>query len=1315
MGTRYADLVKAIVGGSFYESKGVVLPYRLGSTEIRLETGSPSTEFGLYLNEVFSGTVVSDVQGNVVFSRIFPKGEIEITLIHNVTGARQLSYVTVRDYALWLASYATVLELIDTNIQTVRDDMSIETATLTGVDDCFGQYVNYYNNLGLSLDAYRYSLHELRLGYRNFGGMFRGVDTAVATFTQVPPLGYSRRMWGPNWILDGTCAKNHRFLNRSHTVEKQTNNVTGVTVVRAEPDVLAGSPAGFLVYLSAPGVNALVWAPGGVMGEPQLAADGEVFLPGPPSSVTAKIQGSIAEPFFVTGGVDDRLYLTIDENLGGGEIVVTLTTNLPNPMVVDVAADINAALVADPRFGAGYAAFATAYNSCLSLLCPVAAGSSVRVDNGPRNAAARVLGTDYQVLSAVDDLLAGIRFVDAWGLVDLNGGTAVLEHEYDGTTHRVRWGGPGVGFGPWEIVNGWEQELTDAALATLKISVDLTQIEALPAPYPATESRTFSLTYHSESKNVLETKGLWVEVNAAALPGAGLFVDAVDLFDDSTVGLVEGPDDWSLMSYPVGLTSYITHGEWLTDRERAYAPCSAFSWRLRELAATTHLALVSQVNLAPLFEKRGLNYPPRSFGLMKDYENYDLIVSCWARNLRATPDSEVTPRVSFDGGVTWYAGAMVTIPSDPAARLPFTHVRSEFVIPAEVLYNTTQDQDVIARFDITRRPAGIDMVIEGVSVDVKYITSRYLTQATVARTRHRQYFGELMYVWSPVELTLTQKQYLGLPHKAPSLQVPISGIKIRTVSESTLPGDGLLEYSYNSVGDIHMARWNAPSSSWGVGLGWVGLVSSGVVTLSAPDGSYIDTEIVYGALPLLPNTPPTAISSRIVTISDTSVVQGQIREILPAHSSLDVFDVTEYDIHGVPKNLYGVISEADFSICSLTNLDIVSADPFEQSFLSPSALPIVGESLTFNVVTRKATLANSSDMDQNAACLYMDGVPLPNLDISGNLQWWFNVANEVEVAAGSFSGSSVYTIDYNLLYRVETPVFDMGIFANDYGWWADYMVWERLETEEGAYTNTVPLYFNPDNGQATLDMRSTMNYRASKMLWQDLTEVREIPQRYWRFLNDTTVELDLSQLVDGRTYVLEHEEARAYERKFLATKLRTVPEKPISGVTVLDVSAGEIGLEGIIEYERTFGPVHRFRWMSQLGGWGAWVTVAVDGEYLLYDGEGSYIVCSIVTGSLPVVLTTYRTTVKITSGIKFEHRSGINPAACIAADWVEVERNEAVTGLSPSGTVYQAHQMRLTLGGIRDLRDFRVRSMVIKGLKLRGAGAYVPGLTNVWR
>jgi hypothetical protein len=77
--------------------------------------------------------------------------------------------------------------------------------------------------------------------------------------------------------------------------------------------------------------------------------------------------------------------------------------------------------------------------------------------------------------------------------------------------------------------------------------------------------------------------------------------------------------------------------------------------------------------------------------------------------------------------------------------------------------------------------------------------------------------------------------------------------------------------------------------------------------------------------------------------------------------------------------------------------------------------------------------------------------------------------------------------------------------------------------------------------------------------------------------------------------------------------------------------------------------------------------------------------------------------------ISFQHRSGATSSACTSASWTDIERNEAISVI----VGHEFHQLKLTVGGIRDVRDFKIRSMVFKGLHLYGSGAYVPGLTDV--
>ncbi len=1316
---RYADLVKSVIGGSFYESKGIVVPFRYGNTEIRLETDVPNNEFGLYVNEVFSGTVISDVIGNVVFSRPLPRGEVEIVLLNNVTGRRQSSWLTVREYALWMAAYATTLELIDDNIQTVRDDMAITTATLAGVEDCFGQYVGYYNDLGLSLSAYRDTLHELRLAYRNYGGQYKGFQTAVSTITQVEPFGYSRRLWGPNWILDRSFVTNHRFTERSHTVAKVTNNITGVSVVSVEADVFAGTPAGQLNYSNVTGL--LTWSPLGVPGLPVLAAEGELFLPGPASTWPAHLSGDVSEPFTVVAGTNDYLYMEIDPEIGGGYIAIQLVTGLPAPTAANVAADINAALVADPRFGAPYAAFAFSHfysaSNRLAMASPVAAGSSIRIENGTDNAAPAILGIVEGDLHAEPTFFTAVDYVSSFGPIDINAGLAIIGHQYVGTTdvHALAWASPGAAPGLFvPITDPGEYTLVDAVGASLKVYASPDDMEDLIAPWPALETETFSLTYQRVSENVLQTQGLNVLVDMALLPAA-VVADNVNVVDDSVLHY-QHPNNWFIdeTTAPV-LVTYMSEGTVISDRLSDYDPAPSYAWWCTTDKAAMTVYTKVQKSPTPWPNSRGSDSPQRSFGGLYDYSGFNMIVSGWVRNF-ISPGATATIKVSWDGGITYYSAAPVALALDSLGIGRPTFVSGTFRISDEIKSNPTMDRDVIVAIDFACAFANMTYVLEAFTVDVEFISSRYLTNATVARSRHRQYFGELQYVWNIEESTLRQKQYLGLPHKISDKTTPYAGVTISVISADTLAGTGILTYSYTSVGDVRSLKWDSPGSTpWGPGLGYVSIIATGAYTLYGSDGSYLFVNVTREALPILAGTPPAAETVKNVVISDTSVYQGLTREISPAHVAIEVFDATEYDALGIAKNLLGAVTEADFAASTLVNLTIQPADPFMMSYVFPSSLPVTGELLTINSVTLRAPLALASDQDTHQACLYMDSLPVPNTTVLGVPNWWFNNSQEIEIDPSIWSSSSVYTFDYSLIYQITTEPFTTNPYELDYAWWADYCLWDRKDTIEGSYISESAVFFNADTGQAFLDRKSTMDKSVSKLYMQDTREQREIAQRYWRFLNSTSLEIDSSQLVTGAQYFLTHEESRSYEVSHLDVGLRAVPNvlDLIPGVEVTYVSGTALGTEVSLECVVTFGPVYNFRLISSLGAEGALVPVVLSGSYIIFDAVGNYLEIDVDVPSLPVVLGTYKQNLMIKQGVKFEWRCGIDEGHCLAAEWKEIEKNENVHSVDSAGVLFPIQQLRLTIGGIRDTLDFRIRSLCLKGLHLHVVPS-VQGLTNVW-
>ncbi len=1191
---RYNELIGGIIGGDFYKSGGMVLPYRSGLTEIRLETSAPNTEHGIFINDAFSGTVTTDADGNAVFKRHFDRGEVVLKLINHVSGRKLLSWLTIREYAIWLSSYAEVFEIIDDNIQETQDDLSIGNVTINGIEDHFGEAIKTYNNLGQDLDVYRQMVHELRLGYRNYGALFRGLETGVAQFTQVPPFGYSRRMWGPNWFLDHSMVMNHRFKERSNALST-TGNITGVSMVGVEvdcePDVLHA-----LDYNNV--TNELTWSPNGVAGTPVTANSGELFLPGRDYQLPAYMLG-LAGPFNIIITTNDRLYLNIDDL---GTIIISITVGGAVALAT-IVTDINNALVADVRYGAPYAAFASVYNLKLLLRSPSVAGSNIVVEPNARNAAPTLLGIKSDDIVFAPNITNGIVIKKIEGSPSFIG-NATLEYEYDGgvvpVTRRLRWKSPTAAFSPWiPITDSGNFVLTDSLSVELYVNCMTDLMDDLPAAWPAVEVHNFTLGYMRTSRHVGQTKGLWVLCDSTLLPAAPAS-DTITIVDDTTSGFDETPDNWWVETTLAASATFMFVSGVIKDKADPLDPNSAFMWYIDNLGnAETSIEIRTHALKWPMPRPgpRGSNFPQRSNGLLYDYEGYEAKFSAWFFDIiPGGVATTITLGFSFDDGTTWVNGPPTAIIKDSQLAEVPTYVEFETIIPAAVT-----DNGILVRAVADRVGGTIAFAIDAPNITVDNISSTYLGDTTLVRSRHRQYFGELVWLWAPEALSLTEKEYLGLRHKRASMVTPLSGITITHISEDTPAGTGTIEYEYNNVGDTHRLRWKTYGSSYGA---WVPVVSDGSYTLTSFDSSTITVQVTYSLLLVLSGTPPAATTDRDITITDETINQGHARRMSAANSSIDLLDVTEYDSNGVPTNLFGVIDEADFSICGLINSDIQPADPFKESYVYPEFLSQEDELLSFAPVgpNWKAFLDFHSDQDQLEAVLFEDDLEVPND------RWYFLDDNEIIMTSG-YSGSAIYTISYNLIYQVTTSFIDLSANSPlDHIYFADYFLWDRLDKNLDDYENTLPLFFNPNNGRAAIRERSNMNTSESTLVMQDGTREVTVAQRYWRFVDSKTIELDLSQLVDGAQYVLTHMEERVY-----------------------------------------------------------------------------------ATSSLTVV---------------FEHKSGATSIACNAASWNQIERNENIRN------DHDFHQLRLSISGIRDLSDFKIRSMVLKGLHAFGANAWVPGLTE---
>jgi len=1230
---RYADLVKGIISGSFYESAGIVLPYRSEQTRLRIETSEANTKFYLYLNEIFSGEEISDSEGNITCDRLLPIGEIEVTLLSNASGRTVRSYVTVREYALWLASYAESLEIVDANIDIVRDNLSISTADLSTLNDYYGNQFGFYSNIGQGTEAYRNQVQELRSSFRDFGGCWKGLEEAVAEVTQVTPFGYTRRNWGPNWTLDGNLLVNHRFDQRSCQVTQSSFTVPGVTVVAVEADM----PSSYATNLLSASYDFLAWRPNSLANYKYVRpSDGLNFLPGFDDLTPTYVVSRSVKHFSIDSSgplKSDKLYLNIDSR---GEIVVTLTTGGSSPDASEIVTDINAALAADSRYVTHYSTAASTYGDCVLIQgrAPyiLTTVPGVEILHGPDNAAAEVFGTlpgditfPNPILPGVDATLLTVNSYAFNTYVD----TCIISHTYNSALakpHGFAFYPNGYILGSYVYVDGpGEITLTDfMGLQSLTVYITYEDLNTT-----ASETATFSIGYSRKGSFRYNKRGLWVDVDMPVLAAhTGVHSDAVVVYDDLTAGYVELPDGWSFGAAGPGNSSVIlrsdvnfstgtTYEDYLAAKLETYptephfdhSPTSAF--KLNIAGSGRILELIGKVNEFPLdmSTPRGQNFPQKKNGGIYDYEGYPVKMSAYFRNVLANA-VKVDLSFSFDGGSTWVVNAAPkTIVVDSLAYLPMTYAEFETIIPAA----TTE---VLVKYTFTPDAGNIRVEIDSPYVGVRYITSQYLGNATVVRSNHRNNFGELLWVWNTEPFSTKEKQYLGLPHIMATPNAPIGGVEITAISASTPTGNGTLEYEYNSTGSKKL-RWIPNGLTWTPGVGWISITSDSPYTLYAPDNSYILIQAIYENVPKLTGTMP-VLRTRTILISDASTNPGLPQRISPARSTLDIYDNTEFDADLVPLNLVGTITETDLSYCGLVNSIVSVADPFKYSYISPQYSSQAGEVLTLavNGGNYEALLAYPCNLDQVEACLYADGIPIPNdmWSFYSHPSGYTYVRIPTSWFPATLSTTSVYTIDYDLLYQVTTPYLDLLSTYQDYNWYADYFLWERFDKTLGEYDAETPIYFNVENGRAYLARKSTANISLAKLIVQTATDQLEVPKSSWRFIDSNTVEVDKTYLTNGQ-YYLTHQEKRVYEESRLTTT--------------------------------------------------------------------------------------------------FEHRSANTVNNCAIATWYPIERNECIE-VHQITNPHRYHQLRISISGIRDLRDFRLRSMFFKGLNLYSRTSFVNGLTNVW-
>lgn len=218
--TRYEDLLQHVPKVDPYQATGAIYPFRDAPYELVLATGRADRDMEVFVNEVFSKPVRTDTDGNATFELQagLPPDDYEIRVTDPSDGRGWRTFISIRHYATILKALASVFEELDAEIDEIDAARSIETVGLSYIEDVYGRRVRQPMPSGYLIDDYRWMLMALRPAYRHFGGHRYGLETAVSSLTSVTPFKVPDH-WRPRWLLGSDISRNGAFTQRSRLAE----------------------------------------------------------------------------------------------------------------------------------------------------------------------------------------------------------------------------------------------------------------------------------------------------------------------------------------------------------------------------------------------------------------------------------------------------------------------------------------------------------------------------------------------------------------------------------------------------------------------------------------------------------------------------------------------------------------------------------------------------------------------------------------------------------------------------------------------------------------------------------------------------------------------------------------------------------------------------------------------------------------------------------------------------------------------------------------------------------------------------------------
>lgn len=1163
---RYTELLDEIIGGSFYSSEGHILPRLDANHEFLFQTGSPDTEFGVFANDVFKGTVRSAAvgdpnldAGDVIISLDLEPGRHDIVIENDTTAERFSSYVTVRNYATWLASYAEALEGtgsfrgIDPNIDSTLSAVSLENVDGIHIEDAHGRIVGQGNNLGAITDSYRQVIKRLRQAYRIYGARTQGLRQVVAAFLSIDPIRVPRE-WRPIWALGTQLAPNNTLQTYSRVFDSTLAGINSASLdfVRASflDDVAApGGPftnppvaqpltVTFTGAWTGGNVTVTGVAPGGtVLSETFVAVPGSTvtgaFTFETVTNVTSQgLGGGVGS---ATVGIATSKFLTLVDTIGNDPVDVALSLHHENAGSTFLFAWRSASLanpatvVTIPASGQ-YELPGPGVSPSWASIAEDPGGGGFDLTDGFGNRGFNQLYLELDDRGVLQvDLSTNLGAAGVADIVTDINAAAVADPRY-GAGIASLFAGTGLA---GDVVRIHGENYVASNGSDSKVTVHQGGFDA-NVPIMGLPRHRATLGVHSAGATTItfagtstlpDTPGFSVRIgrgqsNAGFASGTITAGGPIVTVTASTSGtFVIGRDEQSWIKIYDAVTSTDDGVYRITEVVSdtvvriqaggvlAGGACSVGLWYRGEVHEVLTISPTTLTIAAP-----GLAYDVAAGFIDLDGEmpliapgkdgDGSLVVDV---DLDLAPTSPQTDTVTLKGQDTpdgWLIRNGTPDGITPGyfdlTKLVVTRGASDIEFEAVIPGVAPIYRGFLLRADFWVQQHNTD-ADQDFRIDASWDGTSFVTLATVGVS------GTTMDATpdhSQLDPTLVQAT-VTVPFNA-------STLVLRLVHVGVGVGERISIERINVHVNTHHALF----------------LGDNTIVRDSRQSDFRELLYLWSPDNLDDTAAPTALQAAIrrgiktslgvpESPATTPVTPGHIDLIANAHGIWERFDLSEYDISDDPVNIRASYDDLTWNVATLTNMQIDPGIPARFTEVVPTRTSqIVGEVLTpdtFGI----ATLSNVSthrgtypQLPNGTARLYENGIPVPDRpDVTAVQPWVFSAADEIDIDASFYTPGATYTIDFDVLIQAEGGVLDLGGDRTDYLWLTTAPMLLRTENTVVARERTQQVVFAADF-VAQLDTASDQDRTVATLTRDTGTSQTVVPEAQWNYESGRSISID---------------------------------------------------------------------------------------------------------------------------------------------------------------------------------------------------------------